>query len=156
MRTVVGIVVKMDKEKLRKVKEEKGLHVFLKLQTTISTISMVLFDRNSCIKTYETVQDILEEFFQLRLDFYGKRKAYMENMLSKLSNQTRFLSEICKEQLQFVNKGRQEIIRDLISRNYDSDPVKKLSQGSSVGFSGPDFEYLLNMPLWEITLEKID
>ena len=81
----------------------------------------------------------------------------MENMMSaeasKLSNQTRFLSEICREQLQFVNKGRQEIIRDLISRNYDSDPVKKLSQGSSVG---PDFEYLLNMPLWEITQEKID
>ena len=110
--------------------------MFLKLQTTISTSSMVLFDRNGCIKTYETVQDILEEFFQLRLDFYGKRKAYMENMMSaeasKLSNQTRFLSEICKEQLQFVNKGMQEIIRDLINRNYDSDPVKKLSQGSSV------------------------
>ena len=156
----VGIVVKMDKEKLRKVKEEKGLHAFLKLQTTISTTSMVLFDRNGCIKTYETVQDILEEFFQLRVEFYGKRKAYIENMMtaeaSKLSNQTRFLSEICKEQLQFVNKGKQEIIRDLISRNYDSDPVKKLSQGSSLEFSGPDFEYLLNMPLWEITLEKIE
>ena len=41
----VGIVVKMDKEKLRKVKEEKGLHVFLKLQTTISTTSMVLLKR---------------------------------------------------------------------------------------------------------------
>lgn len=72
----------MDKEKLRKVKEKKGLHVFLKLQTTISTSSMVLFDRNGCIKTYETVQDILEEFFQLRVDFYGKRKAYMENMMT--------------------------------------------------------------------------
>ena len=78
----VGFVVKMDKEKLRKVKEEKGLHVFLKLQTTISTTSMVLFDRNGCIKTYETVQDILEGFFQLRVDFYGKRKAYMENMMT--------------------------------------------------------------------------
>ena len=82
------------------------------------------------------MQDILEGFFQLRVDFYGKRKTYMENMLSKLSNQTRLLSEICKEQLQFVNKGMQEIIRDLINRNYDSYPVKKLSQGSSVEFSG--------------------
>ena len=49
----------------------------------------------------------------------------------------------------------QEIIRDLINRNYDSDPVKKLSQGSFVGFSGLDFGYLLKMPLWEITLERI-
>ena len=51
----VGIVVKMNKEKLRKAKEEKGLHVFFKLQTTLSTTSMVLFDHMGCIRTYETI-----------------------------------------------------------------------------------------------------
>ena len=39
----VGIVVKMDKEKLRRAREEEGLHAFFKLQTTMSTTSMVLF-----------------------------------------------------------------------------------------------------------------
>ena len=64
----VGIVVKMDKEKLRRAKEEEGLHAFFKLQTSMSTTSMVLFDHMGCLRTYETVRDILMEFFGLRLD----------------------------------------------------------------------------------------
>lgn len=159
----VGIVVKMDKEKLRRATEEKGLHVFFKLQTTLSTTSMVLFDHMGCIRTYETVQDILVEFFGLRLDFYGKRKAFMERMMaaeaSKLANQARFVSEMCEGELEFENQEKQAIIEDLARRKYASDPVEewKESQGVASYKSGcPDYDYLMSMPMWNLTKGKME
>ena len=164
----VGIVVKMDKEKLRKAKEEKGLHVFFKLQTTMSTTSMVIFDHMGCIRTYETVQDILAEFFELRLDLYGKRKAFMEMMMaaeaSKLSNQVRFISEMCSGELKFEKQEKQGIVEDLTRRKYESDPVKAWKESQDVDewcasnkSGSPDFDYLMSMPLWNfLTQEKME
>ena len=42
-------------------------------------------------RKFETVDDILREFYTLRLEYYGKRKRYMEGVLgaeaARLSNQ---------------------------------------------------------------------
>jgi hypothetical protein len=35
---------------------------------------MVLFDQHGVIKRYETAEDILKEFFKLRMDYYNKRR----------------------------------------------------------------------------------
>ena len=55
------------------------------------TPRQVLFDHNGVLRKYETVEDILKEFFELRKKYYYKRKAYLVGMLeaeaSKLSNQ---------------------------------------------------------------------
>lgn len=60
-------------------------------------VCQVLFDANGCIKRYDCVEDILKEFFELRLTYYQKRKDYLEGLLtaeaSKLSNQARFILE---------------------------------------------------------------
>jgi len=51
------------------------------------------FDKDCVLKKYEATQQILREFYAVRLDFYGKRKAYLEGMLgaeaAKLTNQAR-------------------------------------------------------------------
>ena len=53
----------------------------------------VLFDENGCLRRYETAEEILVDFYHVRLRFYEKRKAYLEGMLQaqalKLSNQAR-------------------------------------------------------------------
>jgi DNA topoisomerase-2 len=57
----------------------------------------VLFDGAGCIKKYTKVEQILREFYDLRLEFYSKRKDYMEGMLAaeslRLDNQARFICE---------------------------------------------------------------
>lgn len=57
----------------------------------------VLFDNKGCIKKYSRVGDILREFFDVRLDYYGRRKQYLEGMLGaeslKLDNIARFILE---------------------------------------------------------------
>lgn len=50
-----------------------------------------------CLKRYESVQDILKEFFELRLQYYKLRKDWLQGSLgaeaAKLSNQARFVLE---------------------------------------------------------------
>ena len=57
----------------------------------ILVLFQVLFDHNGVLRKFEHVQDILKEFFDLRLKYYIKRKAYMVEMFEaealKLSNQ---------------------------------------------------------------------
>ena len=77
----------------RYIKEGTGLDH----SQTIHIGHQVLFDHNGCIKKYNRVEDILREFFEVRLDYYGQRKQYMEGMLSaeslKLDNIARFILE---------------------------------------------------------------
>lgn len=50
-----------------------------------------------CLKRYDSVQDILREFFELRLHYYKLRKDWAVGSLgaeaAKLSNQARFVLE---------------------------------------------------------------
>ncbi len=114
-----------------------GLHKTFKLQSSLSTTSMVLFDHNGCLKRYETPEEILEEFYPVRLEFYVKRKAYYEGILEaevlKLENQARFILEKNDGVIKMENVKKNDFIFKLIERKYDSDPVKawKLKNGIS-------------------------
>jgi DNA topoisomerase-2 len=105
--TTVKFVVHMSEDKIRAAERDKGLHSFFKLQSTMSTTSMVLFDHLGCLRKYETVGEILTEFFDLRLKMYDKRKKYMVGMLQseagKLSNQARFILEKCDGTLKVLS-----------------------------------------------------
>ncbi|KAF4084599.1 hypothetical protein AMELA_G00108020 [Ameiurus melas] len=174
--TTVRFVVKMTEERLREA-EAAGLHKVFKLQSPLTCNSMVLFDHVGSLKKYETVQDIMKDFFELRLKYYVLRKDWLLGMLgaesAKLSNQARFILEKIQGALVIENKPKKELIRMLQEMGYDSDPVKvwKQSQEKEVEdaasdedeekekeeeTSGPDYNYLLSMPMWFLTKEKKD
>uniref|UniRef100_A0A8D0G650 DNA topoisomerase 2 n=1 Tax=Sphenodon punctatus TaxID=8508 RepID=A0A8D0G650_SPHPU len=170
--TTVKFIVKMSEQKLAEA-EAAGLHKVFKLQTNLSCNNMVLFDHVGCLKKYECVQDILREFFELRLRYYNLRKEWLIGMLgsesARLNNQARFILEKIEGKIVIENKPKKELIKVLIQRGYESDPVKawkesqqKMSEESesdkenesTASSSEPDFNYLLNMPLWYLTKEK--
>ncbi|KAB1265796.1 DNA topoisomerase 2-alpha [Camelus dromedarius] len=179
--TTVKFVVKMTEEKLAEA-ERAGLHKVFKLQTSLTCNSMVLFDHVGCLKKYDTALDILRDFFELRLKYYGLRKEWLLGMLgaesAKLNNQARFILEKIDGKIIIENKPKKELIKVLIQRGYDSDPVKawkeaqqkvsdeeeneesdnekETEKSDSVADSGPTFNYLLDMPLWYLTKEKKD
>ncbi|MBW03979.1 DNA topoisomerase 2-alpha, partial [Eschrichtius robustus] len=179
--TTVKFVVKMTEEKLAEA-ERVGLHKVFKLQTSLTCNSMVLFDHVGCLKKYDTVLDILRDFFELRLKYYGLRKEWLLGILgaesAKLNNQARFILEKIDGKIIIENKPKKELIKVLIQRGYDSDPVKawkeaqqkvpdeeeneesdnekETEKSDSVTDSGPTFNYLLDMPLWYLTKEKKD
>uniref|UniRef100_A0A674N3J5 DNA topoisomerase 2 n=1 Tax=Takifugu rubripes TaxID=31033 RepID=A0A674N3J5_TAKRU len=157
--TTVRFVVKMSEEKLREA-EAAGFHKVFKLQNPLTCNSMVLFDHAGSLKKYESVQDILKDFFELRMKYYVLRKDWLVGMLgaesAKLTNQARFILEKIQGTLVIENKPKKELIRMLQQMGYDSDPVKawKLAQEKEEEASGPDYNYLLSMPMWFLTKEK--
>ncbi|KAJ8335199.1 hypothetical protein SKAU_G00408380 [Synaphobranchus kaupii] len=174
----VKFVVRMSEEKLIEA-EAVGLHKVFKLQSSLTCHSMVLFDHMGCLKRYASVNDILKEFFELRLQYYKLRKDWLAGMLgaesAKLSNQARFVLEKIDGKISIENKSKRELIRLLLQRGYESDPVaawnkaqeksleeedvdgndsdSSIDSGSS---SGPNFNYILGMPLWCLSKEKVE
>lgn len=111
------------------IMEKEGLHKVFKLQSIINTSSMCAFDEYGCLKRYDSVMTVLQDFFTLRMKMYDKRKEYLLGVLEaealKLSNQARFIMEKCSGELTVENKKRKTIVDELIKRGYAPDPVKE-------------------------------
>jgi DNA topoisomerase-2 len=71
--TKVHFIIKME-DKFMKQAVEKGLEEFFKLTTSLATTNLVAFDAQGRIHRYETVLDIMEEFYHIRLKYYDMRK----------------------------------------------------------------------------------
>ena len=54
--------------------EEQGLHEFCKLTGKINTSNMICFDFDGKIKKYSSPEEIIEDFYPVRLAWYQKRK----------------------------------------------------------------------------------
>eukprot|EP00171_Calliarthron_tuberculosum_P004824 IDg4824t1 len=54
-----------------------GFYKKLKLSSSIATSNMVLFDSRGCLRKYEDTNEILAEFFTIRLEHYQKRKTFI-------------------------------------------------------------------------------
>ncbi|XP_074640102.1 DNA topoisomerase 2-alpha-like isoform X2 [Tubulanus polymorphus] len=169
----VRFVVKLTPEKLREA-EAFGLHKFFKLQSQMSFSSVVLFDSNGCIRRYNNAEEILKEFYGVRLDYYERRKVYLEGMLAaeslRLDNQARFIVEKIDGKISIENKPKKELVQMLVRGGYDSDPVKSWKEAQNKlqaieenqniedeqeeKESGPDYNYILGMALWSLSREK--
>jgi DNA topoisomerase-2 len=69
----VHIIITMGTAELQKA-EEQGLTEFFKLTSKINTSNMICFDFDGKIKKYNSPEEIIEDFYPVRLSFYQKRK----------------------------------------------------------------------------------
>lgn len=177
----VRFVVQMKPGELEKLQAvENGLYKTFKLMTVIQTGQMHAFDSNSCLRKYETPQDLIREFYGVRHKFYQLRKDYMIGqygaVANSLSARARFIEEKCAGTLVVENKKRKELIKELVKRGFPTDPIaewkKKTPQDHESGGTGGnaraegdsddepqddggyDFNYLVGMSMWFLTEEK--
>lgn len=54
--------------------EEQGLVEFFKLTSKLTTSNMICFDFEGKIKKYDSPEEIIEDFYPVRLAHYQKRK----------------------------------------------------------------------------------
>ena len=72
----VHFVITMGAKELEKA-EQQGLLEFFRLTSKINTGNMICFDFEGKIKKYDTAEDLLEDFYPVRLAYYQKRKVRM-------------------------------------------------------------------------------
>lgn len=126
----VRFVVTTSEEKMQEM-ESMGLLTIFKLQSTYNLTPIVLYDSSGRIKTYDSVEDILKEFFTVRLSFYVKRKDYLSNLLKaelkQLINQERFFTEMYEKV--FKSKSKKVYILEYILKGLSLKFLQIFNQG---------------------------
>ncbi|XP_027113751.1 DNA topoisomerase 2 [Coffea eugenioides] len=175
--TTVYLEIIMSEENLLMAKHE-GLLKKFKLTTTISTSNMHLFDSQGIIKKFDNPEQILGEFFHLRLEFYEKRKKVLLDNLQlehlKLDNKVRFILAVVEGSIIVSNRKRADLFLELKEKGFTPFPKKKSVEAAvagsiedaeeteessevatSKGVRASDYEYLLSMAIGSLTLEKV-
>ncbi|KAI9219108.1 DNA topoisomerase [Blastocladiella britannica] len=152
-----------------------------KLTTTLATSNMVCFDQRGCIKKYGSAHEILVDYFALRMDFYVRRKAALtkehQRQYDVLENKMRFVREVIDRSLVIERKRKADLVAELRRRGYmvyresgkDGESNEEAGAGaaeeSAAGGGGgdeatttlsiTDYDYLLRLPLYSLTEERI-
>ena len=157
---------------------EKEVMAGLGLTTTIKNTNMVAFDSEIQIKRYNTLDEIIREWFDVRYHIYELRQAKiineLEQQLKMISNKCRFIAENVDHTIDVKNVAKKVIIGILEEKKYDKIvSVKKVVKHEDDGEDGEDednddeqqaehvdaangYDYLLGMKIYALTKEKFD
>jgi len=147
----VDFTVVFPKGKLSELENEvdangcNGVEKLLKLFTTVSSTNMHMFNSESKLHKYETVEEVIDDFYEVRMKLYQKRKDYlvkdMEAKLVKLSNRARYIQET--------------LVGNIDLRRKTSEQVIALLTGMNFVLIDDDFKYLVKMPMDSVTQENV-
>ena len=146
--TNVNIKIKFHKDVLKKIMKNKdSFEKLMKLTTTFSTTNMHLFDANEKLKKYETVNEIIDDYYEKRLELYDVRKKHnikiLENELKVLFNKKKYLEEILTDKLDLRKKKKTEIYELLKTHKFD------------IIDDDDEYKYLLKMPMDSVNEENV-
>jgi len=125
------------------------LYKYLKLYKTIKISNMHLYTTDYKIKLYNSVEEILNDFYKIRLQFYNKRKELLINKLkddiSYVNNQIKFIKLVIDSNGKIFKLEEKKLINFL-----EENKIKQYNES---------FDYLLNMSfkqLSKINLDKLE
>jgi DNA topoisomerase-2 len=152
--TTIEFVITFTNGKLQELETLKGengsngIEKLLKLYSTSSTTNMNLFNSEDKLKKYETVEEIIDDYYKTRLEYYRYRKENMIYTLEKcimiLSNKAKYIKEVLEDTIDLRKKKKQEIIDMLVEKNYD-----KIDDDE-------EFKYLVKMPMDSVSEENVE
>ena len=145
-----------------------GVEKLLKLFTTNTNSNMHLFDANDKLKKYESVQDIIDDYYETRMSIYQKRKDNMIKTLEKelvlLTNKVKYIRENLDGTIDLRKKKKDEVVQMLENKGYDkinnklevenNENVDNFENSSNKHYS--DFNYLIKMPMDSVTEENVE
>jgi DNA topoisomerase-2 len=151
--TNVDFIITFAKGKLEELEKNvhdygcNGVDKLLKLYTTNTTSNMHLFNHVDKLKKYDSIQLIIDDYFDVRLHLFETRKEYLIQKLEKevvlLSNKARYIEEILNETIDLRKKNKENIIQLLNDKGY------------TIIEEDNEYKYLTKMPMDSVTNENI-
>jgi len=155
---IVRYTLKLKKEDLQKLKNNNEIENTFKLTDCKYTnySNMHLYNNKGIICKYDSIEDIMKEFYLIRLVYYIKRKEYMLKTMQKeldvYQSKIRFIEEFISGEINILHKEDEEIDALLIERNYP----KFGSNDDNEDIDTFNYEYLLNMKIKSLTKKKVE
>ena len=139
-----------DEDYLNTTKDiDKTFHLFKKYSIT----NMHLYGPEGHIKRYDSVEDIMRDYYKVRLEMYQKRKSHqlaiLEHQVKVISNKVKFILMIIEKKMEINNKKKLEIEEKL-------ETLKFSKIGRTKDDTKVSYDYLLTMPIYNLTQEKIE
>lgn len=160
----VHFVITVTEEQMAKL-QAGGLEKMFKLRTSLSISNMFFFDQGGKIRRYSNVLEIMQEFAELRLAYYHRRKAHLVEGLRRqhevISEKVRFIRLVIAEELVVKNRPRAALVANLRALGFRTlreitglDVREETAAAEAAPPSG--FDYLLGMPVWSLSAERIE
>lgn len=151
--TLVDFTVKFQKGQLAILAKEShdhsvdGIEKLLKLTNTRQTTNMHAFDHHEHLHRYDTVDDIVNVYFDERLAVYARRRdhilATLLRELTVLRNKVRYVEETLNDTIDLRRRTRADISAMLRAGGYET-----------IDMDG-DFKYLVKMSMDSVSDESI-
>jgi DNA topoisomerase-2 len=157
---IVRYTLKFKKDDLQKLKNNNELENVLKLTDCKYTnySNMHLYNNKGIICKYDNIEEIMKEFYLIRLVYYTKRKEHMLKTLQKeldiYQAKIRFIEEFISGEINILHKEDEEIDTLLTERNYPKFGSSNNNEEEDDGSF--NYEYLLNMKIKSLTKKKIE
>ena len=150
---IVNFIIEFKPGTLKELLDKKiehgmnGIHKFLKLYSIQSTTNMHLFNNKEQLKKYNSPEEIIDDYYDTRLEYYKIRKEFLLNKLNSdlklISNKTRFINDNLNNKIDLRKKKKDEIISLLNKMKFDD-------------IYNNDYEYLRKMPMDSVCEESIE
>jgi len=113
---------------------------------------MHLFNSKGIIQKYHNIEEIFNEFFDIRFKMYVDRKAYiLKKLLHELNiikYKVQFIEEIINDTLDLRKKKKQVVIDELKAKHYPEIAINMKNT--------PNYDYLLRMDILKLTDEELE
>lgn len=138
--------IKTSRDFTKKHEDERKLYdVFHLVKSLPETLCCI--DENNRVREFGSIQEILDSFIDIRLKYYNKRKEYilgsLKNDLIQLSSKYLFIKGVVDKTIIVSNKKKDDIVKQL-------EKIEKIQKVDE------SYDYLLRIPLYQLTKEKID
>lgn len=150
---LVHITVQFPKGKLQELETAvdsttgiNGVEKALKLTTTVGISNMNMFNSKIQLHKYASVPEVIEDYYQVRMDMYRKRKEalvkHMETKVREMSNRARFIGEVVNNTIDLRKMSNDEETDKLLeTKQYDKHDDK--------------YDYLTRMPMHNTNKQRV-
>jgi DNA topoisomerase II len=142
--TDINITIDISRENMKTL-IDGNTYKILNLETYISMNNMHVFDENYKLKKFNSPEDIIDYFYDIRMNFYDKRKSYLIEKLDKeksyIYNRIKFIRYVISDKIKIYRQPKSKIEESLENLKIDK--------------FNDSYDYLLSMPIYSLTKEKM-
>ncbi len=152
------------------------LETAFRLESLLPSTNMNLFDQKGVIQKFASAEEIAEAFFPIRLEMYKKRKQNMEKLAEfeavLLESKAKFIEFVADGRIDLVQRrlAKTELVQILMDQGFmkqselnvikqkqvvGTNEVSVNETAASVINPETEFSYLLNMPIFSLTSERV-
>jgi len=158
----VKFILHFDKHELNEMLSKGTFMKEMKLidSGNCNTSNMYLFNEKGQIKKYDSPESIIEEFYEIRKEYYISRKNYLEEKLKReleiLSARVKFIMQILDEEIILKGKDEEQLDEELELKGYPKFTKGKLEYDPKDINSNPSYDYLTSMPIRSMTRKRVE